>query len=239
RATGRSRGRAATGRCRHPCRPPARSPGSARAARPGRRAARRTAGGSCRTRPLPTQTRRSTYGPQRRSYARRACRAGTRLGPATPPLGVWLVVFGVDVVRDQVLERLDLLEELLRRDFALRGFSPEDVRRRLDCRPPRDLVRPLLRFAVDSLLGERLDAVEVDIRVRASLRLVERDPGPAAFSRYCLARDRLLERGELATRVVHEHEARVPGLRLVGLHPLDVHGLLRHLAFDVPGLRQR
>ena len=50
------------------------------------------------------------------------------------------VVFGTDVVRDEVLQRLHLVEELLRGHLSLGRLAPQDVWRRLDrcaCLEPR------------------------------------------------------------------------------------------------------
>jgi NADPH:quinone reductase-like Zn-dependent oxidoreductase len=136
---------------------------------------------------------------------------------------------GRDVVGDEVFQRFDLLEELLRRYLPLDRVTAEDVGRRLDRGAPRDLVRPLLVLRSGGLFRERLDRVEVHVREVALLRLVELDSRTLTLCGERLTRDRFLEGGVFAAAVVDQNETRVPRLRLVRLDALDVDDCFRHV----------
>src|SRR5581483_6019296 len=122
--------------------------------------------------------------------------------------------------------RLQLLEELVRTRPARRRL-PEEPRRSLDRRLPRNLV-DLVRRAFAARLVERLDLVEVDVLEAVPLLLVEFDVRAAPFRRNRSARDRLLEGRVLPAGVVADDEARVAGLRLVRLHLFDPDGCFGH-----------
>src|SRR5687768_6622585 len=83
-----------------------------------------------------------------------------------------------DVVRNEPLERLELLEELLRWDLAFGLAAAEHPRRGLDRGVPRDLVgvgAPALLLA--AVAGRLRDPVEVDVLEAVALLLVEGDAG--------------------------------------------------------------
>jgi hypothetical protein len=84
----------------------------------------------------------------------------------------------MNVVRDEVFQRLDLLEELLRRHLTLDRVAAQNVRCGLDRRAPRDLVRSLFCVLLGALVWRRLDRVEVDVRELAFLLLVVLDLRP-------------------------------------------------------------
>jgi hypothetical protein len=129
-------------------------------------------------------------------------------------------------VLDEVLERLQLLEELIGRDLPVGRRSTEEPRRGVDRGPPGDLVgfRRLIRRA--GLRARRLDLVEVDVAEAALLFLVELDARRPALGLAGAATDVGPERRVLVAVVVDEHPARVAGLRLELLHGPDVDGLL-------------
>jgi len=149
-------------------------------------------------------------------FAQRVSREAARLRL------VRAVVVAADVVGDKVLERLQLVEELLRRHLALDGIAAQDVRRRLQRRPPSHLVGlALLLGLVRRIFRQRLDSVQIDVGVAALFGFVELDPGAAALGSQRLASDRLLESRELATLLIREQEARITRARRLRLHVGD------------------
>ena len=143
--------------------------------------------------------------------------------------GLFLAV-AADVVGDLLLERLEPLEELFRRDCVLRLARPKEPRSGLDGGLPGRFIGA---FAVDVLALERLDLVEIDVRELAALLLVLLDARRLALRRYRLARDLLLEGRVLVAVLVAQHEARVAGLRLVGVDARDPDFLLHPEAIPV------
>src|SRR5439155_9327209 len=106
-----------------------------------------------------------------------------------------------DVLRDQLLERLQLLKERFRRHALLRLVA-EQPGRRVDGGPPRDLLGvSISALRAGFVVLERLDLVEVDVCVTVSLLLVAFDPGPAALGGEGLSRDRFAERRVLVPRL--------------------------------------
>jgi hypothetical protein len=132
------------------------------------------------------------------------------------------VVLGTDVISNKVLQRFQLLEEFLWWYLFLDGVATQDVRRRVDRSPPRDLVGSLL-VHVDVSPRQRLDRIEVDVGKGALLRLVEVDLRSLALGGDRLFRDRLFEGRVFPARVIGENKERLSGLRLARLDALDDH----------------
>src|SRR5215217_458151 len=143
-----------------------------------------------------------------RAAAAGACERSIAVGVAALP----------DVLRHETLERLELLEQLLRRNLTVGLTAPEDPRRRLHRRAPSRLVgvcagarlRPLRSFG---------DCVEVDVLEAVAFLLVERDVSAAALELRRRSSDRRPESRVLAPLVVTDH---VAGLARAGLDLLDL-----------------
>ena len=135
----------------------------------------------------------------------------------------------LDVLRNELLEGLELREQLVRRDLALDRVAGQEERRGFDRALPADFVG---RRGSCAFVGERLDLVEVDVREAVSLGLVELDPRPAPLGSLGSRPDLLAEGRVLAALIVADDEAGVPGpgLRLLdGGNPQAAYNLLSPL----------
>ena len=86
----------------------------------------------------------------------------------------------LDVVLDQVFERLQLLEELVRGESIFRLRVAEEPGRRFDRGPPGHLVG-LVVISLGLCTVERLNRVEIDILKAVAFRFVVLDPCTAPF----------------------------------------------------------
>src|SRR5205823_5374314 len=94
-----------------------------------------------------------------------ARKAGLRADGRRQPCGLPGVFVVFDVLGDELLERLQRLEERLGRHALLRLLA-EQPRRGIDRGPPRDLFRVSVGSVRAALLVlERLDLVEIDVQI--------------------------------------------------------------------------
>jgi hypothetical protein len=113
----------------------------------------------------------------------------------------------LDVLGDLVLERSQLFVQLLGRDLLVRLRLADQPGRSLDGRAPGRLVR--VGVALDGRVGQRLDLVEIDVRVSPALVLVVLDARSPALRPLGGLADRLAERRVLLAVGVADYEAGV------------------------------
>src|SRR3954453_10284585 len=137
-------------------------------------------------------------------------------------LGVvlFLELASLDVLGDEVLERSQALEQLVRRNLPIELGRRQEIRGGVDGCSPRNLAR-IRRRRPFILLLDQLNRIEVDVRVLAALYLVEADVSSPSFQRRKAGRDLFPKRRELAPVVADEHEPRVAGPRAERLDVLD------------------
>lgn len=161
----------------------------------------RTDGASSACRPeRPAGSRRAHSSQIPRSPIAAITHGHLRYRPAPRKLGRVVVVAVADVVGDQVLERLEALEQLLGVDRLLGLVGPDQPGSGLGRGLPADLLG--LGGAALGDLGvvarDRLDPVEVDVREAVALCLVILDPRTVALGRLRGGADLLAEGRVLA-----------------------------------------
>ena len=135
----------------------------------------------------PANAKRHAERPQCAPPPRKARTANIRThGFLGRVVGLGLLVAVANVLGDEVLERLQALEELLGADGLLGLVGSDQPRRRFGRGLPADLLgfrAALLERLAVGAAGDRLDAIEVDVREAVALRLVVLDPRRAALGR--------------------------------------------------------
>jgi hypothetical protein len=123
----------------------------------------------------------------------------------------------LDVVLDEVLERLQLLKELVCGKGFFRLWVAEEPGRRFDGGPPGHLIG-LVVISVSLCIVERLNRVEVDVLKAVALRFVVFDPRAVPFGLLRTCSDLGPEGRVLVSVLIDEHITRVPRPCLDGLN---------------------
>src|SRR4051812_20890932 len=125
-----------------------------------------------------------------------------------------------DVLGHPLLERLELVEQLVGRDLLVRLALADQPRRRVDRGAPGRFLR--LGLVLAGLVRKRLDLVQVDVVEVAALLLVVLDAGALALEPHRGVPDVLAERRVLLAVGVPDDVAGAAAARLERTH--RVHG---------------
>src|SRR5918992_2012496 len=117
-----------------------------------------------------------------------------RMLPAKRVRWLRLVLLLLDVLRHPLLERLQLVVELVGGHLLVRLRLADEPWRGLHGRAPGGLVRIRVVALAARRLGRRLDLVEVDVCVLPALALVVLDSSPLTLQPLGLVPDRLAKR---------------------------------------------